>query len=109
MQLRDIAHARAGDKGDTSQISVIAYDQDRFELLRIRVTVDALRRHFGAMIKGDIERYELPELGILNFVLHKALSTGVTRSLSLDPHGKCLSSLLLDLTIDPPDVSPTES
>ncbi|MBS7700671.1 MULTISPECIES: hypothetical protein [unclassified Chelatococcus] len=99
MRLRQLAHARSGDKGDISQISVIAFDEAAFDVIRAEITVDAVRAHFGPIARGKIERFELPHLGILNFVLHEALSSGVTRSLALDPHGKCLGSLLLDLSI----------
>jgi hypothetical protein len=101
MQLRQIAHARSGDKGDISQISVIAFDEVAYNLISSQITVEAVRDFFGSVVQGEVERFELPQLGILNFVLHGALSTGVTRSLALDPHGKCFGSLLLDLPIEP--------
>lgn len=99
MRLRDLAHARAGDKGDTSQISVIAYDPGDFAHLAEHVTPARVRAHFAAIVRGDVERYELPGLGALVFVLEGALSGGVTRSLSLDAHGKCLSSIMLELEL----------
>lgn len=99
MQLRELAHARTGDKGDTSQISVIAYDPGDFAYLAENVTADRVRAHFAGIVKGDVQRYELPELAALNFVLQKALAGGVTRSLALDAHGKCLSSVLLALEL----------
>jgi len=99
MKLRDIAHTRSGDKGDISNISVIAYRAEDFELLRQAVTPQAVRRHLEGVVKGEVARYELPSLGALNFVLQRALGGGVTRSLALDPHGKCLAALLLDLEI----------
>jgi hypothetical protein len=101
MQLRQLAHARSGDKGDISQISVIAFDEGAYKLISSQITAETIRDFFGSVVHGKVERFELPQLGILNFVLHGALSTGVTRSLALDPHGKCLSSLLLDLPIKP--------
>jgi hypothetical protein len=97
--LRAIAHARAGDKGDISSISVIAYEADDYQFLREYVTSERVRAHFADIVKGDIERYELPALGALNFVLRDALSGGVTRSLALDAHGKSLSSSLLKMEI----------
>ena len=100
MILRDIAHTRSGDKGDTSNISVIAFDAADFELLRREVTCARVRDVLGSVVQGEVERYELPHLGALNFVLHRALAGGVTRSLALDIHGKCLGSLLLSLEID---------
>jgi hypothetical protein len=99
MQLRELAHARTGDKGDTSQISVIAYDPGDFAYLAEHVTADCVRAHFAGIVKGSVQRYELPELGALNFVLQRALAGGVTRSLALDAHGKCLSSVLLALEL----------
>ncbi|TKT78453.1 hypothetical protein XW59_011530 [Aquamicrobium sp. LC103] len=102
MLLRELAHSRAGDKGGISQISVIARQQSDFNVLRCNVTVERVRKHFGHIVRGAVQRYELPHLGILNFVLHDALSSGVTRSLALDPHGKCLSSVMLDLELGMP-------
>ena len=99
MILRDLAHTRSGDKGDTSNISVIAFRQEDYELLRREVTAQRVKSALGAMVLGEVERYELPELGALNFVLHRALAGGVTRSLALDIHGKCLGSLLLSMDI----------
>lgn len=99
MQLRELAHARTGDKGDTSQISVIAYDPGDYAFLVEHVTAERVRAHFAAIVQGAVTRYELPGLGALNFVLERALSGGVTRSLSLDAHGKCLSSVLLELEL----------
>ena len=101
--LRDLAHARAGDKGNTSNISVIAYDPADYERLRRQVTPERVKAHFVGVVRGDVERYEVPRLVALNFVLHEALAGGVTRSLSLDPHGKSLSSWMLALEIDDDD------
>ena len=99
MKLRDIAHSRTGDKGDTSNISLIVYDASDYPAILAEVTAERVRAHFGEIVHGQVLRYELPTLGALNFVLHKALGGGVTRSLSLDAHGKSLSSALLDLDI----------
>lgn len=99
MILRDIAHTRSGDKGDTSNISVIAFDPVNFALLKRDVTVEKVKAILGGMVQGEIERHELPDLGALNFVLHRALAGGVTRSLALDIHGKSLSSLLLSMPV----------
>ena len=99
MKLRQLAHARAGDKGNTSNISLIAYEARDYPMLAREVTAQRVKQHFGAVVKGDVTRYELPGLGALNFVLEDALAGGVTRSLVLDAHGKSLSSLLLDLDI----------
>lgn len=100
MILHDLAHARTGDKGDTCNISVIAYDRADFGRLRQQVTVDRVRALFGSQVRGEIIRYELPQLGALNFVLRGALGGGVTRSLALDAHGKSLGSAMLTLTIE---------
>ncbi|MBO6580660.1 MAG: hypothetical protein JJ871_11165 [Thalassospira sp.] len=100
MQLRDIAHSRTGDKGNISNVSVIAYRPEDWPVLLEQVTAERVRDHFGSLIAGDVVRYELPQIGALNFVMYEALDGGVTRSLALDPHGKCLSSRLLTLPID---------
>jgi len=97
--LRDIAHSRTGDKGDTSNISVIAFDAADYPLLERHVTAERVQAHFAGIVRGSVTRYELPRLGALNFVLEGALGGGVTRSLALDAHGKGLSSALLALTI----------
>jgi hypothetical protein len=99
MKLRDIAHSRTGDKGNTSNISVIAFDAADFDFLREHVTPERVKMHFSGVVHGDVTRYELPAIGALNFVLTEALGGGVTRSLALDAHGKGLSSALLDLEI----------
>jgi hypothetical protein len=99
MKLHDIAHARAGDKGDTSDVTLFAFDAREFPRLEAEVTIARVRAHFGGLVRGDIERHVLPQLGAIKFVLHGALGGGVTRSLALDAHGKCYSSLLLDLEI----------
>ena len=101
--LREVAHARSGDKGDTSNVGVIAYDQADYELLREQVTAERVRALYGDLVQGEITRYELPNIGALNFVLRQALHGGVTVSLALDPHGKTRSSAILDLPIDVPD------
>jgi len=97
--LRDIAHARTGDKGDTCNISLIAFHERNYPRLLEGATAERVKALFGGMVRGDVTRYELPHLGALNFVMTRALGGGVTRSLSLDAHGKSLSSLLLDLDI----------
>src|SRR5687768_1167443 len=99
MQLRAIAHSRTGDKGDTSNIAVIAYDAKNYPLLERHVTAERVKEHFSELVRGEVVRYTLPGLGALNFVLRGALGGGVTRSLALDAHGKCLGSAILDLEI----------
>jgi hypothetical protein len=100
VKLRQIAHSRAGDKGDDSHLSLIVFDRRHFEAVRRQVTAERVAAWFGDLVAGPVERYEMPQLGALNFVLHRALHGGVTRSLALDPHGKSRSSLLLEMEID---------
>ena len=104
MQLREVAHARTGDKGDISSISVIAHEPGDFAFLCEHLTPDRVKAHFRGMVRGAVERYELPGLGALNFVLHGTLGGGVTRSLALDAHGKSLSSYLLSMELPDPQV-----
>jgi hypothetical protein len=99
MKLGEIAHSRTGDKGNTSNISVIAYDERNYPLIERFITAERVKAHFSEIVRGDVLRYELPQLGALNFVLKGALGGGVTRSLALDAHGKSLSSALLDLDL----------
>jgi hypothetical protein len=101
MKLREIAHSRTGDKGNTSNISVIAYRTEDYPLLLAQVTSERVRTHFAGVVEGDVVRYELPNISALNFVMTQTLGGGVTRSLALDAHGKSLSSALLDLDIEP--------
>ena len=100
MKLRDIAHSRAGDKGDISNLSLIAYRLEDYPLLEKHVTAERVRVHFEGVVHGEVQRYLLPQLGAMNFVMHAALGGGVTRSLALDAHGKSLSSALLDIEIE---------
>jgi hypothetical protein len=102
MKLREIAHSRTGDKGNTSNISVIAYDRKDYRLLVTQVTAERVKAHFAGVVEGSVVRYELPKIGALNFVMTETLGGGVTRSLALDAHGKSLSSALLDLEIEAP-------
>jgi hypothetical protein len=101
MKLREIAHSRTGDKGDISNISLIAFRAEDYPLLVERVTADRVRDLFAPLGARTVQRYELPTLGALNFVIPGVLSGGVTRSLALDAHGKSLSSALLDMDIEP--------
>ncbi len=102
MKLHDIAHARTGDKGNTSDLTVFAYDPDNYLVLELLLTVERVKAHFGGRIKGEIVRYLLPNFHAIKFLLGDALAGGVTRSLALDAHGKCLSSVLLDLDLEAP-------
>ena len=100
MKLREIAHSRAGDKGNIANISLIAYDMEHYPMLQERVTAERVKAWFRELVQGDVVRYEIPSIGALNFVLIDVLGGGVTRSLALDRHGKSLSSVLLDMEID---------
>jgi hypothetical protein len=99
MKLREIAHARSGDKGDTATLSVIAFEDRHYPLLEKVLTPERVKSHFSGLVRGEVTRYALPRIGALNFVMEHALSGGVTRSLALDAHGKCLSSALLEMEI----------
>ena len=99
MKLWEIAHSRTGDKGNISNVSLIAYDIKNYELIKEKVTPEVVKEWFRDIVKGEVKRYELPQLGALNFVMYDALGGGVTRSLALDKHGKSLSSYLLDIEI----------
>lgn len=100
IRLIDIAHARSGDKGDSANIGVIAREERFYPILVKYLTTDRVARHFRGQVLGGVERYELPNLGALNFVLHQALGGGGTKSLKLDAQGKTLSSALLRLELD---------
>ena len=108
IRIYDLAHGRAGDKGNTSNISVIAYDARDWALLRDQLTVERVMHAFAHVAEGPVERYELPHIGALNFVIHGALGGGVTRSLAQDAHGKSLSSLMLAIEIPGPSASPLD-
>jgi hypothetical protein len=106
MKLRELAHSRTGDKGDTSNVSVIAFTEAHYEFIREHVTADRVAESFKSIVHGEVTRYELPAIGGLNFVLTGALGGGVTRSLALDAHGKSFSSALLDIDLpDHPDIT----
>jgi hypothetical protein len=101
MKLRALAHTRTGDKGDICNLAVIAYRMEDYPLLARRLTADVVRGVYAGTVKGKVLRYELPEIGALNFVMHEALGGGVSRTLRLDNYGKALSTAILDLEIDP--------
>ncbi|MEM5422636.1 MULTISPECIES: AtuA-related protein [Paraburkholderia] len=100
MKLRELAHGRTGDKGNTLNISVICYDAKHYAHLHNVLTPERVKAHLADVVKGEVVRYELPLLDAFNFVLGNALGGGVTRSLALDAHGKSMSMALLDLEID---------
>jgi len=101
MKLHDIAHSRTGDKGDVANISVIALSPEHWPLLERELTAERVAEHFRALRPAQVTRYALPQLQALNFVLQGALGGGVTRSLALDAHGKCLGATLLGMEILP--------
>ena len=98
--LSRIAHARSGDKGDTSNIGIIAFDPRNYPVLAREVTPERVKHFFGEMVKGKVERYELPNVGALNFLLHQALGGGGTLSLRIDAQGKTLGAALLRMEIE---------
>ena len=106
--LYDVAHSRAGDKGNTLNLSLIPYDEADYELLEKSVTPQAVKEHFSGIAEGEVIRYDLPNISSFNFVLEKALAGGVTRSLAIDRHGKSLSYHLLNMEVDVPDESRRE-
>ena len=103
VRLVDIAHARSGDKGDTANVGLIALRPEWYEVLDRYVTRDRVREHFRGIITGDVERYELPNLHALNFLLHGALDGGGTLSLKTDAQGKVFSTAMLRMVLDLPD------
>ncbi|MBI4535996.1 MAG: hypothetical protein HY708_06935 [Ignavibacteriae bacterium] len=100
IRLIDIAHARSGDKGDTGNVGVIARRQEYYPILRKYLTVERVKKHFEGITLGKVERFELPNLWALNFLLHQSLGGGGTKSLKNDAQGKTLSSAMLRMEID---------
>jgi hypothetical protein len=100
IELTKLAHARSGDKGDTANVGVIALKDEFYPILVKEVTADAVKKHFGEMVKGDVERFELPNLKALNFLLHESLGGGGTLSLMTDAQGKTFSTALLRMKIE---------
>ena len=99
MKLKEVAHARTGDKGEISNISVIPYDEADYEMLKEKVTAEKVKAYFSDICHGEVIRYELDGVHAMNFVLDKTLGGGVTRSLALDKHGKTLCMALLEMEI----------
>ncbi|MBA2495341.1 MAG: hypothetical protein H0V31_11680 [Acidobacteria bacterium] len=108
IELLKLAHARSGDKGDTANVGVIALKDEFYPLLVREVTAEKVKEHFGAIVKGDVERFELPNLGALNFLLHESLGGGGTLSLMTDAQGKTFSTALLRMKIDIPKTEAKE-
>ena len=113
MKLHDIAIARSGDKGNRATLSVIALDPAHYPMLERLLTAERIQAHYRGIVRGAVERFKLPHLGAVHFVLHDALAGGVTRSLALDAHGKTLAAALLDVELDggeaPPRAAPTST
>ncbi len=103
VRLLDIAHARSGDKGDTANVGVIALRPAWYPLIARELTRERVKAHFAGVITGDVQRYELPNLKALNFLLHGALDGGGTLSLKTDAQGKVFSTALLRLVLEVPD------
>ena len=103
VRLVDLAHARSGDKGDTANVGVIARRPEFYPILARELTVERVTSHFHGMLTGGVERFDLPNLGALNFLLHGALGGGGTVSLKTDAQGKTLSTALLRMDIEVPD------
>ena len=103
IQLVRLAHARSGDKGDTANVGLIALREDFYPLLVREVTASRVKEHFGELVKGEVERFELPNLSALNFLLHESLGGGGTLSLMTDAQGKTFSTALLRMGIEVDD------
>jgi hypothetical protein len=99
LKVYDLGHARAGDKGNTSNVSVTAYDEHAWSILREQLTVERVMNAYSEIAKGPVTRYELPKLKALNFVIENALGGGVTVSLAQDMHGKSLSFVMLNIDL----------
>lgn len=103
VRLLDLAHTRSGDKGDTANVGVIAFKPEWYPLLARELTVERVQRHFEGVITGGVDRFELPNLHALNFLLHGALDGGGTLSLKTDAQGKVFSTAMLRMVLDLPD------
>ncbi|HZW39296.1 MAG TPA: hypothetical protein VFF33_08370 [Ignavibacteriaceae bacterium] len=100
IKLIDIAHGRSGDKGDAANIGIIAYDKEKYEIIAKHVTKEKVKKHFEGICLGEVERYELPNLNALNFLLHNTLGGGGTISLKHDAQGKTLAAALLKMELE---------
>ncbi|MFQ5753799.1 MAG: hypothetical protein ACE5HI_17560 [bacterium] len=111
IQLRQIAHARSGDKGDSSNVGLLANNKQAYEIIKKEVTAERVKAHFKGIVKGNVDRYELPNLLGLNFILRDSLGGGGSESLKNDPQGKTHGQGLLLMEIDVPDdfeITPAE-
>ena len=108
ISLLKLAHARSGDKGDTANVGIIALRDEYYPILARELTAERVKAHFGDLVKGDVERFELPNLGALNFLLHESLGGGGTLSLMTDAQGKTFSTALLRMNIDIPESEASE-
>lgn len=99
-KVRELAHARAGDKGNTSNVGVFAYDRESYRVLRERLTAERVEAELADVADGPVTRYEVPTIDGFNFVIENALAGGVTTSLRMDAHGKSLSSAVLDIELE---------
>ncbi|MFN0317016.1 MAG: hypothetical protein ACKVQA_18505 [Burkholderiales bacterium] len=102
VQLRHLAHARSGDKGNTSNVCVIAYAPELYGLIKEQLTAERFKAHYAGVVKGRVDRFEVDNIGALNFVAYEALGGGVSRSLCLDNYGKSLSSRVLSMELEVP-------
>ncbi|MEJ2615918.1 MAG: hypothetical protein P8Z35_13245 [Ignavibacteriaceae bacterium] len=100
IKLKDIAHGRSGDKGDAANIGIIAYDDAGYKIIQKYLTAERVKEHFKGICKGDVERYDLPNIRALNFLLHNTLGGGGTVSLKHDAQGKTLAAALLRMELD---------
>jgi hypothetical protein len=108
VELTKIAHARSGDKGDTANVGVIALKDEFYPIIEREITAEKVKEHFGEMVKGEVERFELPNLKALNFLLHESLGGGGTLSLMTDAQGKTFSTALLRMKINIDDTEANE-
>jgi hypothetical protein len=103
VQLRRVAFARSGDKGDTVNVGVVAYTPELYRVIREQVTASRVKEHFSDLCRGEVERFELPNLRALNFLLHGSLDGGGTRSLMLDAQGKTFGAAILRMEVEAPE------
>lgn len=100
IKLIDIAHGRSGDKGDAANVGIIAYDDKGYEIIKKHLTADRVKKHFEGICFGDVERFEMPNIRAINFLLHNTLGGGGTVSLKYDAQGKTLAAALLRMEIE---------